>query len=167
VQTFLPYADFSASARSLDSKRLLKQRVECLQIMKALTGQYKPSVGWVWHPATLMWRGAERWLLDYQRAVCAEAVRRGTEDTCLAKTREIHARYVTKTGDEGLAIPLWAGVPGFHEAMRGNLLRKDPDHYGPLFPNADAEAEYVWPARSKGKLLSYHPHVARRMNITQ
>jgi hypothetical protein len=40
VQTFLPYPDFAASAASaaaLDSKRLGKQRVEALQVLRALT----------------------------------------------------------------------------------------------------------------------------------
>ena len=36
MQTFLPYPDFAESAKVLDNKRLGKQRVECLQIMKAL-----------------------------------------------------------------------------------------------------------------------------------
>lgn len=36
MQTFLPFADFSKSAACLDDKRLGKQRVECLQILKAL-----------------------------------------------------------------------------------------------------------------------------------
>jgi hypothetical protein len=31
VQTFLPYADFEESARTLDAKRLGKQRVETIQ----------------------------------------------------------------------------------------------------------------------------------------
>lgn len=38
MQTFLPYADFDASAASLDTQRLGKQRVENLQIMQALFG---------------------------------------------------------------------------------------------------------------------------------
>jgi len=28
------------------------------------------------------------------------------------------------------------------------LLRKDPEHYGPLFPGTPADLEYVWPVRS-------------------
>ncbi|MDQ1681515.1 MAG: hypothetical protein QOH99_56, partial [Frankiaceae bacterium] len=35
MQTFLPYADFGASARVLDDRRLGKQRVETLQILRA------------------------------------------------------------------------------------------------------------------------------------
>ena len=48
VQTFLPYADFERSARSLDQRRLGKQRVECLQGAAGLT---VPGYGWRHHPA--------------------------------------------------------------------------------------------------------------------
>jgi len=37
VQTFPPFADFEETARSLDTRRLGKQRVETLQILRALT----------------------------------------------------------------------------------------------------------------------------------
>ena len=53
VQTFLPVPDLRASARALDSKRLGKQRIETLQIMRALT---VPGYGWQHHPAVRMWR---------------------------------------------------------------------------------------------------------------
>ena len=33
MQTFLPYADFLASAKALDQKRLGKQRVETIQVL--------------------------------------------------------------------------------------------------------------------------------------
>lgn len=48
MQTFLPFPSFIESARVLDNKRLCKQRVECLQILKAL---HDPSYGWQNHPA--------------------------------------------------------------------------------------------------------------------
>jgi hypothetical protein len=48
VQTFLPYADFRRSAEVLDPKRLGKQRVECLQVLRGLT---VPTYGWRHHPA--------------------------------------------------------------------------------------------------------------------
>jgi len=35
MQTFLPYADFARCAEVLDPRRLGKQRVEALQIMRA------------------------------------------------------------------------------------------------------------------------------------
>ena len=37
MQTFLPYADFIASAEVLDQKRLGKQRVETIQVLRGLT----------------------------------------------------------------------------------------------------------------------------------
>ena len=49
MQTFLPVADFAESARLLDSPRLGKQRVETLQVLRALE---LPDYGWVSHPAT-------------------------------------------------------------------------------------------------------------------
>ena len=42
MQTFLPYPSFYFSAKSLDNKRLGKQRVEVLQILKTLSfGPYQ------------------------------------------------------------------------------------------------------------------------------
>jgi hypothetical protein len=54
MQTFLPSLDFTACARVLDSRRLGKQRVETLQIVRALL---VPEYGWRHHPAVLMWKG--------------------------------------------------------------------------------------------------------------
>ena len=48
MQTFLPYPDFVASARCLDRRRLGKQRVEVLQLLRALL---VPGSGWANHPA--------------------------------------------------------------------------------------------------------------------
>jgi len=39
VQTFLPYPDFKQSAQTLDWKRLEKQRVEGMQLLKAILGE--------------------------------------------------------------------------------------------------------------------------------
>ena len=35
MQTFLPVADYTETARLLDNPRLGKQRVECLQVLRA------------------------------------------------------------------------------------------------------------------------------------
>jgi len=57
MQTFTPYSDFEESLRTLDLKRLGKQRVEVIQIVRALT---VPGYAWSSHPAVLMWRGMRR-----------------------------------------------------------------------------------------------------------
>ncbi len=68
MQTFLPYADFGSSARVLDPKRLGKQRVEAIQVLRALT---VPGYGWRHHPAAAMWAGYEEALVTYGLDVCA------------------------------------------------------------------------------------------------
>ena len=52
MQTFLPYPDFRASAQVLDRRRLGKQRVEALQVLRGLI---VPGYGWRRHPAVRMW----------------------------------------------------------------------------------------------------------------
>ena len=52
MQTFLPYADMRRSAQVLDPRRLGKQRVECLQVLRGPTVE---GYGWRHHPAVRMW----------------------------------------------------------------------------------------------------------------
>src|SRR4051794_41946848 len=66
MQTFLPVADFAGSARLLDTPRLGKQRVETLQILRAIE---LPDYGWANHPAVLMWRGRSPALTAYGLAM--------------------------------------------------------------------------------------------------
>ena len=78
MQTFLPYPDFAESAAALDSKRLGKQRVEALQVLRALT---RPTYGWKRHPAVRMWAGCAEGVGAYGVAVCLEWISRGGADT--------------------------------------------------------------------------------------
>jgi len=85
MQTFLPYESFAHSAHCLDNQRLGKQRVENLQIIRALT---LPNYGWKKHPAVKMWKGHEVWLFDYHQEICDEWESRGFDDTCREKFKE-------------------------------------------------------------------------------
>ena len=49
MQTFLPFKSFQKTAKCLDYRRLGKQRVETMQILKALSQE---NYGWKNHPAT-------------------------------------------------------------------------------------------------------------------
>jgi len=149
MQTFLPYPDFAVSAASLDMKRLGKQRVETMQILKALL----TNTGWVNHPATKMWKGFEIALLDYQLAICDEWSHvRGYTDTCAQKTTVLVSEHLPSevysymTGHR-FSVPPWVGDAAFHTAHQSNLLRKDQEFYGPLFPGVPNDLEYVWPSR--------------------
>lgn len=152
MQTFLPYADFDRSVRALDAKRLGKQRVEALQIIRALTWD---DYGWANHPATLMWKGFEEALGRYGFACCEAWVGLGFGDTCAATiTTDLRAAGIVtvRTQPElaaAAALPPWLGDAALHRSHQSALLRKDPDHYRALFPDVPDDLPYVWPVRSE------------------
>jgi hypothetical protein len=149
VQTFLPYPDFRRSARALDRRRLGRQRVEALQLLNALT---VPGHGWRHHPAAKMWRGHEEALVRYALTMCETWAELGYADT-VAQTITSHLRerlgiaevrsqrQLARAG----ALPPWLGDRRFHRSHRSNLLRKDPEHYRPIFGAVPDDLEYVWP----------------------
>lgn len=144
MQTFLPYSDFALAASTLDMRRLGKQRVEVLQIVKALT---LDDYGWKNHPATLMWTGHLGALLDYQIAICHEWVEvRGYKDTCLEKTYDALLAY---DGDVSFDDPPWLGDERVHESHRSMLIQKNDEHYRPQFTGTPDNLEYFWPVPTK------------------
>jgi hypothetical protein len=144
MQTFLPYASFDRTARVLDPRRLGKQRVEALQVLRA---QFVPNYGWRHHPAAKMWRGHDEALAAYGVAICREWVRRGYADTVrgsIVEALEREPRRQAELRRLGL-LPPWLGRPAFHRAHRSSLLRKDPAWYGPMFPGVPDDLPYIWP----------------------
>lgn len=137
MQTFLPYPGFHESAYFLDRARLGKQRVEALQLLKALT---VPGAGWSSHPAAKMWAGHINALVEYGVAICDEWRSRGYKDTCREKIRAFRLEGVPYA-----ELPDWVGNPDFHSAHRSNLLRKDPVWYGTLGWKEPDNLPYVWP----------------------
>ena len=151
MQTFVPYSDFEASARALDVKRLGKQRVEVIQIVRALT---IPGYGWASHPAVLMWKGYEEALGRYGLTMCDVWLELGFGDTCAATIaydlRLIGIETIRSYGElaEADALPAWLFDPDVHRSHQSSLVRKDPDHYRPLFPDVPDDIAYLWPMRS-------------------
>lgn len=148
MQTFLPYADFGASARALDLKRLGKQRVECIQIVRGLT---VADYAWRHHPAVKMWRGHEEALGRYSLTICEVWTGAGRADTCADTiTGDLAAAGVTSIRSqqelaEAGALPPWLGEADFHLRHQSNLVRKDPDHYRPQFPDVPDDLPYLYP----------------------
>lgn len=136
MQTFLPLADYFASARALDDRRLGKQRVEAKQILRALLGETR---GWRNHPATRMWRGHERALAYYGRIVCEVWRERGFRDSLLPYFVEA-LRALPDCDD-----PPWLGRRDVHASHRSNLLRRAPEHYGRFGWREPPDLPYVWP----------------------
>ena len=149
VQTFLPFPDFERSARSLDVKRLGKQRVECLQVVRGLT---VADYGWRHHPAVKMWRGHLEALGRYTLTCCEVWTEAGRADTCattvlvdLAAAGTPQVRTEAELAEAG-DLPHWIGDEDFHRSHQSALLRKDPDFYGELFPGVPDDLPYVWPS---------------------
>ena len=154
MQTFLPDPDFLASARMLDAKRLGKQRVEAIQVLRGLT---VPGYGWRHHPAVKMWHGYEEALVRYGLDMCAVWVDAGNADTCADTLR---ADVRTATGVEVIRsqralgeagqLPPWLGDPDLHLSHRSALVRKDPSFYRPVFgDDVPDDMAYVWPASDR------------------
>ena len=145
VNTFLPVHDFEESARILDYRRLGKQRVEALQIVKANLGLTK---GWVNHPAAVMWRGHEASLISYGAAMCAEWINRGYKDTCMGQFLGFMNNLI-QTDDPSLyaGTPPWLGDPLVHESHQSNLLRKDAEYYGQYGWSVPDTMPYHWPGQ--------------------
>ena len=154
MQTFLPYPDFARSAAVLDIRRLGKQRVEAIQVLRGLT---VPGYGWRHPPAVRMWTGSEEALVRYGLEVCREWSAAGRRDTCAATlvadfTASVHAGRVRTQQELARAgdLPPWLGVEAFHRSHRAALVRKDPGYYSARFPGAPDALPYVWPVSDRG-----------------
>lgn len=95
-----------------------------------------------------MWRGYEPALVVYGLAVTREWLRQGHSDTVWSKlVPHLHdepERSQQELADSGM-LPPWLGRRALHRAYRSALVRKDPTHYRPLFPDVADDLEYVWP----------------------
>lgn len=145
MQTFLPFPSFDESARVLDTPRLGKQRVETLQILRALV---VPTYGWQRHPAVTMWRGFVPALTAYGLAMVRAWTDRGFADSVadqlLEFAPEVAGRSQSWLAEQRL-LPPWLGDPLLHESHRSRLIAKAPDLYRTLFPGTPEGLEYVWP----------------------
>lgn len=152
MQSFLPRPDFAETASLLDPRRLGKQRVEALQILKGLTVE---NYGWRHHPAVKMWSGYEEALVRYGLEICSAWTSSGRADTCrttiltvLSDACGIHqVRTQQQLATDG-DLPPWLGDDALHRSHRSALVRKDPDFYGPLFDDPP-DLPYVWPASDR------------------
>ena len=136
MQTFLPYADFQKSVRHLDNKRLGKQRVEALQILKAT---FIPDYGWRNHPAVKMWMKYPESIQCYMDVCIDEWVRRGFKNTMQKSGVEV----------DNVQHPHWLGDERLHSSHRSNLLRKDYNFYSKYNWKEEDNIPYYWCGYSK------------------
>ena len=154
MQTFLPAYTYAECARILDYRRLGKQRVECKQILLALTSE---SYGWKNHPATKMWEGYELGLIYYMDCMCQEWKNRGYSDFTRFWLKEFHTKFLqTEQGKKSKFMPWWrkdsALLDSIIRSHRSNLLRKDPGFYGKFGWSVPPDLEYVWATQTQKEI---------------
>lgn len=145
MQTFLPFPSFLASAHVLDRQRLGKQRVETLQILRALE---LPDYGWQNHPVVRMWRGRTPALVRYGLDCVRVWTGRGHGDSTAEQISEFAPWVVELTQEDlrrDLLLPGWLGDERLHRSHRSQLITKDPEFYRPLFPETPEGIDYFWP----------------------
>jgi len=156
MQTFLPEADFQEAAMRLDRKRLIKQSVENLQILKSLSGMYE-SGAWSNHPAVKMWRGHEDFLFLYNEAIIKEIILRGYKNTTHIQFDEIYEENFLGLESD---TPRWLNNKKLHYTHKGRLFEKDPEHYYFYSDFADYKemgytccesCNYYWPTHVETK----------------
>lgn len=138
MQTFLPFSNFSMSARCLDTKRLRCQVKETFQIIQQQ---------WINHPASRMWLEGRKMLKVYFNIMLTEY-----------KSRGFKHKYDLYQIDGVVPAPYWLGDRIFHLSHMINLLRKDFDHYSNFFRvnlYVNFPTGYYWPLPS-GKTSSEH-----------
>ena len=133
MQTFLPYSNFVECANVLDYKRLGKQRIEALQILRILIGHSK-SNAWKNHPAVKMWEGSELYLAEYLNACIIEWIKRGYKNT-----------IIIPSFDKSSNIPTWLGDERLHSSHRASLLMKNPNWYNKFQWKEEPKIQYWWP----------------------
>nr|WP_225951353.1 MSMEG_6728 family protein [Mycobacterium sp. OAS707] len=153
----MPYADFGATARVLDKRRLGKQRVETIQVLRALT---VAGYGWRHHPAAKMWAGYEEALVRYGLDICAVWCDLGNADTCsgtlvadLTQGTGLSSPRVQQDLAAAGELPPWLGDPAFHRSHQSALVRKDPAHYRPIFNDVPDDLPYVWPVSDRPRRM--------------
>jgi Pyrimidine dimer DNA glycosylase len=133
MQTFLPYEDFVESLECLDYRRLGKQRVEAMQLLKVINSD-DPKIAWRNHPAAKMWRGYSSALTHYMNLAIEEWLHRGYKNT-----------MTIVPIDNIFDFPPWLGNKDFHNSHKSNLLRKQPEYYNKFGWNVPDDLPYVWP----------------------
>ena len=140
MNTFVPYASVTQSAKVLDNSRLNKQVLETVQILRVLDNEYKTNA-WKNHPAVVQWKDHEYKLAYYGLMMEREANKRGIKANQKEELKTKMYGYV----EQGRTVeyPAWWGFEPMHKSHRSNLMRKDPSHYGQYF-NDEAGKPYIW-----------------------
>ena len=146
VNTFLPCASFRKCARTLDYRRLGKQRVEAMQIIRTIERIEKGEDNFPWshHPAVRMWIGYSNSLKFYHNCMIKEWIKRGYKNNMVLYEIE-----------KPIVKPWWVKWKPFQYSHRASLLRKAPDFYQEKFyiPKKYHKYGYIWPSKLDSQII--------------
>lgn len=146
MQTFLISSNPFNTAIILDNKRLGKQRVEATQIASILLDISNNS-RWKNHPAVLMWKGYETFLVEiYLRDMMIGWVSRGYDNTKTYQTYK-KLRKIIRKKKLLCKQPPWF-CEKFFISHKSNLIRKDKEYYSKFFPSVPDNIPYWWPTKN-------------------
>jgi len=86
--------------------------------------------------------------MEYGLTMCAEWRVRGYEDNMGGKIADLcqdamYEKIWTPANNTG--TPWWLGHEGFHQSHKSNLVLKDANYYGAIWPEVKPGLPYVWP----------------------
>ena len=150
MQTFIVSRRPDDIASILDTKRLGKQRVEAIQIVRKLLDlpnmSGKESKAWNNHPAVRMWKGYEPYLVKvYLFNMIDEWANRGKNGR-LCRKHFLH--LIRKVRHKKIVEPHWFKEDVFN-SHKSNLLRKDSEYYSKFFSDVSNDLEYIWPSQNQ------------------
>ena len=131
MQTFLPYKSFNKSIQCLDYRRLGKQRVEAMQLIKSID---EPNYRWRNHPCSKMWKDYRSALCHYMNLCINEWISRGYNNTM--KLIDVY--------NEPIIYPSWLGDDRLHNSHKSNLLSKDNFFYSKYGWKVEDNLPYYW-----------------------
>lgn len=113
MQVFVPFPDIFRSVDLLCRPRLVKQCVECTQIINILDGRTQGK-GWTKHPATKLWQGYSGALKLYKNIAMDLAERK----------YKVNWNLLQKESGADTVMPDWWGQEDIHHSHLANLKRK-------------------------------------------
>lgn len=141
MQTFLPFPDFTLSAKCLDDSLLVKQVAEVLTVYKIL--KYHKH-GWDEYPVCKMWYG-HLGVLGWYYTVLHSVAK--AQNLTMLPIKGVELPEMLVMGSP-VIFPSWIGSPALHRSHQSNLLKRNEKHYRFWFgTTVPKNLDYHWPVR--------------------
>ena len=153
MQVFLPYADFTKSAKCLDKKRLFKQTWECKQLLNAIL---RIKTGWRNHCITRTWESHAFLLYEFFKACTEECKERqmigfadATEWMESLSLEQSHELLAGSNESTDFLSSDW-----YHLAYQSHLLAKNEEYYSQFNWEVEPKSGY-WAKNKSGEWQQY------------